>query len=166
MMKAVWSGVAATAAVLCFTTSVFAQNTASVNVTANVAAKAKLTLGATDIAFPDSDPDTVFVIPADTAVSVSVKARTSTTGSVTLTVVATGDLASGLDVIAINNLTWTATGTGFQPTGISNKTTAQAVGGWTGSGNQSGSQSYNLVNNWAYVTGTYAVTLNYTLTAP
>jgi hypothetical protein len=80
-------------------------------------------------------------------------------------VLASGDLASGGNSIAVSNLTWTSSGGGFQA-GTSNKTVAQSVGSWSGSGNQSGSQTYALANSWTYATGTYTVTLNYTLTAP
>jgi hypothetical protein len=166
MTKAVWSAVAALGVMVCVAAPAHAQATAngSVNVTANVSAKAKLTLGAASITFADADPDVTPSISA-AALSVDVKARTSASGSVTLTVLASGDLASGGDSIAVGNLTWTATGSGFQA-GTSNKTTAQTVGGWTGSGNPSGTQTYALANSWSYATGTYTVTLNYTLTAP
>lgn len=164
MMKAVWSGVAAVALVLGASTSAFAQATANgaIGVTANVAAKAKLTLGTAAIAFADADPDTTPVMTA-TAVDIDVKARTS--GAVTLTVLATGDLVSGSNTIGISNLTWAATGSGYQA-GTSNKTVAQTVGAWAGSGSPIGTQTYSLPNSWTYATGTYTVTLNYTLTAP
>ncbi len=166
MMKAVWSGFAAAVVVAGLATPAFAQTTAtaSLNVSVNVAAKARLTLGAAGVTFADADPD---VTPTMTAgpVTVDVRARTSAAGSVTLTVLATGDLASGLNTIAINNLTWTATGGGFVA-GTSNATTAQSVGAWTGSGSPSGTQTFSLPNSWSYVTGTYTTTLNYTLSAP
>jgi hypothetical protein len=166
MIKAVWSGVSAAAAIFLCSTPALAQAThnGSINVSATVAAKAKLTLGAAAISFADADPD---VTPTMTsaAVSIDVKARTSAAGNVTLTVLASGDLVSGGNSIAISNLTWTATGAGFQA-GTSNKTVAQAVGGWVGSGSPSGTQTFSLPNSWTYATGTYTVTLNYTLSAP
>jgi hypothetical protein len=167
MKKAVWSGAVAAAVVLLGSSSAFAQQTAnaSIAVTANVNAKAKLTLGTNAINFADADPD---VTPVFTSapVSVDVKARTSNAGNVTLTVLASNDLTSGSDVIAIGTLTWTATGTGFTGSGANNKTTAQTLGSWSGSGNPSGTQTLSLPNLWSYNTGTYTVTLNYTLTAP
>ena len=166
MTKAVWSTITTTAAVLLFSTTAYAQASApaALNVSVNVNAKAKLTLGTASIAFADADPD---VTPTLTSAGVSfdVKARTSSTGNVTLTVLASGDLASATSAIAINNLTWSSTGAGFVA-GTANKTTAQSVGSWTGSGNPTGSQVFSLPNSWTYNTGTYAVTLNYTLTAP
>jgi hypothetical protein len=166
IMKAVRNGMAAAAMVMCVSAAAFAQATApgSISVTANVAAKASLTLGAASITFADANPD---VTPSMTssAVTVAVKARTSAAGAVTLTVLASGDLTSGSNTIGISNLTWTATGSGFQ-TGTADKTTAQTVGAWTGPGSPSGTQTFALPNSWSYATGTYTVTLNYTLSAP
>ncbi len=96
MKKAVWSGAVAGGVVLLGSSSAFAQQTAtaSIAVTANVNAKAKLTLSVAAITFADADPD---VTPVFTSapVTVDVKARTSAGGSVTLTVLASGDLTSG-----------------------------------------------------------------------
>ena len=166
MTKAVWSGVIAAAIVGLVSTSVDAQTTqtGSINVTANVNAKAKLTLGVASITFADADPD-VTPVMTSSAVSVDVKARTTAAANVTLTVLASGDLVSGSNTIGIGGLTWTATGSGYQA-GTSNKTTAQTLGSWTGSGSPSGTHTYSLPNSWTYATGTYTVTLNYTLTVP
>ena len=95
----------------------------------------------------------------------TVDARTSTAGAVTLTVVAGDDLKSGTDAISIDNLTWTATGTGFSD-GTMNKTTPQSVGSWTGSGTRTGTVTYKLANSLNYATGNYSATLTYTLTSP
>jgi hypothetical protein len=165
--KVVWSAAATAAAVLVFSSSAYAQATANstLTVSATVSARAKLSLGTGSITFADADPDTTPTLTAS-AVSVDVKARTSSTGSVTLTVLASGDLtAAPSGTIPIGNLSWTVSGAGFAA-GTANKTTAQSVGTWTGSGNHPGSQTYSLVNSWAYNTGNYGVSLNYTLTAP
>ena len=166
MKKAVWSGVITAAAVLILGTPAFAQTTANagIAVTANVNAKAKLTLGTAALLFADADPDTSPTIAAP-AFNIDVKARTVANGAVTLTVVSDDDLLSGTDAIGIGALTWAASGTGFSP-GTSNKTTAQTVGAWTGSGNQTGTQTYSLANSWTYATGTYTAALTYTLTVP
>jgi hypothetical protein len=158
-------GLAAVAA-LVFSTPAFAQATATgaVNVTVNVNARARLTLSSASVTFADADPDSVPTMTA-APLTISVGARTSSTGNITLTVLASGNLTSGSDAIGISNLTWSATGTGFQA-GTSNATTAQTVGSWTGSGAQSGSQTFSLPNSWSYVPGTYQTTLNYTLTVP
>lgn len=167
MTKAVWSAAATAAAVLLFNSTAYAQATANstLSVSATVSARAKLSLGTGSISFADADPDTTPSLTSS-AVSVDVKARTSSTGSVTLTVLASGDLtAAPSGVIAINNLSWTTSGAGFVA-GTANKMTAQSVGSWTGSGNHAGSQTFSLVNSWAYNTGNYGVSLAYTLTAP
>lgn len=166
MKKAVWSGVIAVAGVLFLADAAFAQAAqalGSVAVNATVNPKAKLELGTANIAFTDtSNPDDA---PLLTAVpfTVGVKSRTSTGGNVTLTVRATGNLTSGTDSIDIANLTWLADG---DLTGGTSATSEVTLGSWTGSGNRTGSQTYRLVNDWAYAVGTYTVTLNYTLTAP
>jgi hypothetical protein len=167
MKKAVWSGVIA-AATLCFLSgTAYAQttDTAAVNVTVNVNARAKLTLSAPSLTFADADPDVTPTLTAG-ALTVGVKARTTGGASVTLTVLASDDLkTAGGDTIAISDLTWTATGASFVG-GTSDKTTAQSVGSWVGSGNRSGTQTYSLPNSWSYAIGAYTATLNYTLTAP
>jgi hypothetical protein len=167
MRKAVWSGVATAAAVLMFSTSAFAQTvqaTANVTVSAQVDAKAKLDLhGATTAHFNDADPDTLATLTATSAITIDVKARTTGNGQVTLTVLASDDLKSGTDAIAINQLSWTAGGALSAGTmGL----TAQSLGSWTGPGLHTGTQTYKLVNSWAYVTGAYSTLLTYTLTAP
>ena len=98
-------------------------------------------------------------------VSLDVKARTTAGGAVTLTVQAAGNFTNGSSNIPLNTLQWTATGTGYQA-GSSDSTNPQTVGTWTGSGHQSGSHTYTLPNSWSYATGTYNVTLNYTLATP
>jgi len=167
MKKAVWSGLVAMVVTLGCASLAHAQATANgaITVTATVNAKAKLTLGSASITFADADPD---VTPTMTsgAVTIDVRARTSASGSVTLTVLATDDLkTAGGDVIPIGNLSWTAAGSGFVA-GTANKDTAQTVGSWNGGGSPSGSQTFALVNSWSYATGSYGVTLNYTLSAP
>ena len=169
MKKAVWSGIIAGIGILALSTPVFAQaasDSANVTVAVTVNARAKLSLGTTAISFVDADPDTTPVINA-TAMSVDVKARTSATGVVALTVQSGGNLTpatSGAPSIAISNLKWTATGTSFV-SGTSS-TSAVSVGSWTGSGNRTGTQTYTLDNSWTYATGSYSATLTYTLVAP
>ena len=134
--------------------------------TATVTALAKLTLSTTALTFPDADPDTVPNVPAAGGpLTITAKARTNIGSTVTLAVVATADLRSGLDVIPVTQMRWTSTGTGFLA-GTMSRTTAQAVASWVGSGSWTGTQSYTLANAWTYATGTYSTTLTYTLTAP
>lgn len=166
MKKAVWSGILAVVGALALSTPAFAQpTTATVTVNATVAAKAKLTVSANAISFADADPDTVSVIPANTGLDITVKARTSVGGSVSLGVVADGPLTGPSGNIAISALKWSSTGTSFNGTGTSN-TSSQTVVSFTGSGTRTGTQSYTLDNSWAYATGSYTAVLTYTLTAP
>jgi hypothetical protein len=135
-------------------------------VSATVAATAKLTLTSATVTFPDADPDVTPSIPAtEGAITVTAKAKTGAASLVTLTLLAATDLTSGLDTIAISNVTWTATGAGFVA-GTMNNSVAQTVGSWTGSGNRTGTQSYSLANSWSYATGSYSAAATYTLTAP
>ena len=134
--------------------------TLAVNVT--VASRARLTLSTASISFADADPDTNPTLTAP-ALNVNVGACTAATSLVTLTL-AGPDFTSGSDVIAIGNLSWTAPAAGFV-SGTAN-TTATPVGSWTGPGARTSAQTYSLVNSWAYVPGTYATTLTYTLTVP
>lgn len=138
-------------------------DTKSLTINFSPAARAKLTLGAASITFPDADPDTSPTVAAG-PVTVTSSVRTGASSAVTLTVLCP-DLASGSDTIAINNVSWTASGAGYVA-GTMNKTTAQSAGSWTGSGTRAGSFTYSLVNSWSYATGTYTANATYTLTAP
>jgi hypothetical protein len=137
----------------------------AVTASANIDALAKLTLSPATLLFPDSDPDVVPVIPAAGGpIAISAKARTPPGGRVTLTLQATDDLRSGMDIIPVDALQWTATGSGFMA-GTASRADAQTVASWTGSGARAGTQSFSLANTWARATGTYTVTLVYTLVA-
>jgi len=136
-----------------------------VTVSATVNAKAKLTLGTNTASFADADPDVTPLLSA-AAISVDVKTRTAAASNVTLTVLAGGALTNASsDTIPINQLTWTATGSGFAA-GTMSSSTAQALGTFLGGGTASGTQTYQLVNSWNYKTGSYSATITYTLTAP
>jgi hypothetical protein len=165
MRKAVWSAISAAVIVFVFSTSAYAQlDTETINATAVVAARGRITLTGA-INFPDTDPFTNPTINA-APLAVQALARVGAGAGVSLTVQAGGDFVSGTDTIAIGNLTWTSTGAGYTATGTMSSAAAQAVGGWTGPGARNGSQTYTLVNDWAYAPGNYSVTLTYTLTTP
>ncbi len=159
-------------ALLLITGSAFAaSDIKNLTVTANVGSTAKLTLGATTLTFPDSDPDgTPLITATEGAITVTAKAKTAAGNPVTLTVRSSGgssgDLVSGPNTIPIANLSWTGTGTGFVagPTSVSNIN--QSAGSWPVSGTYSGTQTFSLVNSWAYAVGTYTATITYTLTSP
>jgi hypothetical protein len=153
------------AAVLLMSNSADAQTVnQNLNVTLTIASRAQLTLSTNNLVIPDGDPATVPSLDAP-ALTVNVGARTASVQPITLTVLAGGPLTGTGGTIAINNLTWTAGGTGFVG-GISNATVAQSLGTWNGSGLYTGTQNYSLPNSWAYGPGNYATSVTYTLVVP
>ena len=142
-----------------------AAQTDNATLNASINGLARLSLSAFSISFPDADPDTVPIIPASQGpLTITAKARTSPNGTVTLTVLASDDLRSGLNTIPAASITWTATGLGFS-SGTLSAATAQAVAGWTGSGLRTGTQMFFFKNLWSYAAGTYTLTMTFTLTA-
>ena len=142
-----------------------ASDSKPLTVNATVSARASLSIGQAAIHFPDADPDATSSIPAtENAVSVTAKVRTGSASTATLTHLAADDLKSGSDTIGINNVTWTASGTGFQA-GTMNKTTPQTAGSWTTSGNRDGTFNYFLANSWNYAVGSYTASSTYTLSS-
>jgi hypothetical protein len=138
-------------------------DTATLN--ASVSGLARLSLSSGSITFPDADPDAVPFVPASpAAISITAKARATEGGEVTLTVLATDDLRSGLDTIPASAISWTASGPGFVP-GTLSSTAAQLVASWPASGIYTGSQSFLFRNLWTHPTGTYTVTMVFTLSA-
>jgi len=127
---------------------------------------AKLTMSPSTINFPNADPDTVGLIPpSEGPVTVDAKAKTSG-GSVTLDVLALGDLSTGTNTIAISNITWTSGSADYNGTGTMNKTTAQPVGTWNNSGWHQGVLNFKLANSWSYAAGSYNGSATFTLTYP
>jgi hypothetical protein len=140
--------------------------TASSTFSANLGGIAKLSFSSSTLSFPDADPDTVPLISAaGGAITITAKARASLAATVTLTVIAADDLRSGLDTIPASALTWIGSGAGFV-NGTVSRATPQVVGSWTGSGIRTGTQTYRFQNSWSYRTGTYSVSLLYTLVSP
>jgi hypothetical protein len=137
--------------------------TANLTVTAQVNARAVLTLSSATVAFADADPDTTPSITGSPVLTVTAKSRTSAGNAVTLTVQAGGPLTSGTDTIAVSNVSWTATGDVSAGT---LSTSAVTIGSWTSSGNRQGNMTFALTNSWAYATGNYSTTVTFTLSAP
>lgn len=139
---------------------------AEVSINAPLASSAQLTITPSSLNFPNADPDNVPSIPAnENPVTVQAQAQVSGNKTVTLTVLARGDLVSGSSTIPISNVTWTATGSGYRA-GTMSRTTPQIAGRWQRSGNRTGTFSFFLKNSWSYATGNYTQTVTYTLTAP
>lgn len=158
------AGVAALLLSVCVTPA--SAQTQSGTVTATVSTIAKLTVSSTTLTFPDANPDLApQVAPLQGALSITAKARATSGSQIVLTVQASDDLRSGLDVIPASAIAWTAAGSGFNA-GTLSKTAPVALAQWTGSGVRTGTQTLSLQNLWTYTTGTYSCTLLYTLTGP
>jgi len=143
-----------------------AAQTATSTFSANLGGIAKLSFSSNALSFPDADPDTVpLIAAAGGAITITAKARASLAATVTLTVLAADDLRSGVDTIPASALTWTGSGAGFT-NGTVSRATPQVVASWTGSGIRTGTQTYRFQNSWSYRTGTYSVSLLYTLVSP
>jgi hypothetical protein len=141
-----------------------AQSAQALTINATVSTRAELVLTPTVINFPDANPTTTPSIAADSTVSVTARVRTA--GTPTLRVLAAGDLTSGGDSIAIDNVTWTASGSPFIA-GTMNSATAQDAASFSaGSGEYAGTYTYSLANSWNYAVGSYTTSATYTLTAP
>jgi hypothetical protein len=142
-----------------------AAQTSNATLNASINSVARLSLSSAALTFPDADPDTVPSIQASQGpITVTAKARTSPNGTITLTVRASDDLRSGVNTIPASNVTWVASGAGFG-NGTLSASTAQAVATWTGSGVRTGTQTFFFRNVWSYATGTYTLTITYTLSA-
>ena len=138
--------------------------TATLNVSIN--GFARLSLSSTGVSFPDSNPDVVPLVPgAPGPLTVTVKARTTLNATLRLSVLASDDLRSGVLTIPASAITWTVTGAGFVA-GTLNRATPQTVGTWIGSGVRTGTQSLLFTNLWTQPTGTYTLTMTYTLSSP
>lgn len=165
MRKTLWQVGLSSAVMLLISSSAFAQlATQNINATAVVAARGRISLTGA-VAFADADP---FVSPTISAAGLTVQAlaRVAAGSGVSLTVQAGGDFVSAGDSIPIGNLTWATAGAGYNAAGTMSSATAQPVGSWTGPGAHNGTQTYTLVNDWAYAPGNYSVTLTYTLSTP
>ena len=138
--------------------------TATLNVSIN--GLARLSLSSTGVSFPDSNPDLVPLVPGTPGpLTVTVKARTTLNATLRLSVLASDDLRSGVRTLPSSNITWTAAGAGFVA-GTLNRATPQTVGTWVGSGARTGAQSLFFANAWSHPTGTYSLTMTYTLSSP
>lgn len=143
-----------------------ATDTKSVVVKANIGEIVKVVVDTNSITFPNSDPDETKRVPAlENNVKVTVKARTGGLSTVTLKIIADGDLVSGADTIPIENVIWQASGEGFR-SGTLSKSNLQTAGAWKGSGIHEGVFGYYLLNSWNFLKGNYQATITYTLTSP
>ena len=143
-----------------------AAQASTATLSANVSTIAKLNLSTASASFPDADPDAVPQVPtAGGPILITAKSRANPGVLVVLTLQAADDLRSGVNVIPASNITWTASGNGFVG-GTLSKVAPVTVATWTGSGVRTGSQQLYFRNLWTHPTGTYTVSLLYTLSAP
>jgi len=129
------------------------------------ATSAKLYFGETTISFPSADPDLVLSIGAlenPITVRVDIAGAASTVSQ--LTVEAGGDLMSGSERIPVDQINWTATGSGFV-SGTLSSTQPQLVGQWVGKVDRTGQLQFWLQNSWLYAVGNYSQNVVYTLIA-
>lgn len=142
--------------------------TGSVSLTAEVTSIAELTLGASTIDFPATNPSTTS-IPGSSTTSVTANVRTGSSSTATLVAVAGADLTSGSDTIPISNVTSTYSGdAGFfitTPIAMA-KTPGVTLASGSNSGSWTGAFTWALANSWTYANGNYTATITYTLTAP
>jgi hypothetical protein len=143
-----------------------AAQSAPATLSAAIPPMARLSFSTNSISFPDADPDLFPQVSAiQGPIAITAKARASQGALVTLTVQANDDLRSGVTVLPASLVTWTAAGPGFNA-GTLSRAAPQIVASWTGSGVRSGTQSYQFENRWTHPSGTYTVTLVYTLSVP
>ncbi|RII28999.1 MAG: hypothetical protein CXR31_03775 [Geobacter sp.] len=136
-----------------------------------------VSLSITNITFPDQDPD-FFPVSQQTGLPVQITLTTKNIGTATpysCSVLARGDLTSGLAIIPVSNIGWTAVtlaadaGESFY-SGTLSKTTAVVVA--QGSGNENrpsplqADLTFFIQNLWSYATGNYSQTIDFTITSP
>ena len=125
-----------------------------------------LSLTPLTITFPSSDPDVVPIVDSG-PVTVTYRVR-QYDGPWTITLLAAGDLISGLSVVDISNVTWIATPAPPFRNGTLSKTVAQPLATGVGVTNppRTGQVIFRLANSWSYAAGNYVQTVTFTLSAP
>jgi hypothetical protein len=126
-----------------------------------------LTLSRTTIPFASADPDTTPSIAAP-VVGVTYRVRGNAGGAWQITLLASGDLSSGLATIPVSNITWSATPAPPFLSGTMSATVAQGLASGSGNVNpaKTAQVTFFLANAWSYDVGTYSAIFTFTLTAP
>ena len=119
------------------------------------------------ISFPLADPDTVPIV-SSVAAQLTYRVRQNNNQPWTLTVLAMGDLISGLSTVDIASVSWIATPAPPFQNGTLSKTVAQRLAGGDGNVNPTatGQIAFRLANSWTYTAGLYTQTIVFTLAAP
>jgi len=144
-----------------------APKTQVMTVNATVASRYKLELTSNSVTFTRTEnPQTGPLISQNEgAISVTVKATTSRSGSLPKTyylrIQATGNLtdSSSGNTISAGAVSWTATGSGFVSSGVLSSTSNQLLGSWNSSGSNSGTIKFSFQDNANYAPGTYRLTV-------
>lgn len=132
------------------------------------AQRVDLSLSTSTISFPSADPDTTPSVAAP-AVQVTYRVRQNAENADwQITLLASGDLSSGLATIPVSNVTWTATPAPPFQSGTMSAVVAQPLASGFGNVNpaQNAQVSFFLANSWSYGAGTYSTVFTFTLTAP
>jgi hypothetical protein len=126
-----------------------------------------LSISPQTISFPLADPDTVPVVSSTTA-QLTYRVRQNNKQPWTLTILAMGDLHSGLSTVDIGSVSWIATPAPPFQNGTLSKVVAQRVAGGVGNINPTatGQIAFRLANSWNYTAGLYTQTIVFTLSAP
>jgi len=119
------------------------------------------------ISFPLADPDTVPIV-SSVAAQLTYRVRQNNNQPWTLTVLAMGDLISGLSTVDISSVSWIATPAPPFQNGTLSKTVAQRLAAGDGNINPTatGQIAFRLANSWNYTAGLYTQTIVFTLAAP
>ena len=119
------------------------------------------------ISFPLADPDTVPIVTSVSA-QLTFRVRQNSDQPWTMTVLAMGDLISGLSTVDISSVSWIATPAPPFQNGTLSKTVAQRLAGGIGNLNPTatGQIAFRLANSWNYTAGLYTQTIVFTLAAP
>ena len=129
------------------------------------AATLTLRLTPATLNFPDADPDLVPSIGPAT-VMVDVKATGSPGYPWVLTLLGNSDLRSGVDVIPISAISWTATPNPPFRDGTLSLVSPITLGSGIAHINSNLRMDFRLQNSWAYNAGNYSARATFTLTAP
>ena len=126
-----------------------------------------LSISPMTISFPLADPDTVPIVSSLTA-QLTYRVRQNNNQPWTLTILAMGDLISGLSTVDIGSVSWIATPAPPFQNGTLSKTVAQRLAGGDGNINPTatGQIAFRLANSWTYTAGLYTQTIVFTLAAP
>jgi len=126
-----------------------------------------LSISPLTISFPLADPDAVPIVSSLTA-QLTYRVRQNNNQPWTLTILAMGDLISGLSTVDIASVSWIATPAPPFQNGTLSKTVAQRLAGGDGNVNPTatGQIAFRLANSWTYTAGLYTQTIVFTLAAP